>query len=506
MTLTVIFIYLALVLLIGTLSHRLFRGTGEDYFVATRTIGPFILLMSLFGTNMTAFALLGASGEAYHEGIGVFALMASASALIIPSVFFFVGTRAWSVGKRFGYLTQVQYFRDRWGSDGLGLLLFFVLIGFVIPYLLIGVMAGGITLNQITKGQIPEWVGGLMVCLVVLAYVSYGGLRGTAWANTFQTLVFMLLGAVTYFVIVNKMGGLSNAMTLVAEKQPELLIRGDKIGPLKLLTYTCIPLSVGMFPHMFMHWLSAKRAETFRYPLMFYPVCIAIVWVPSVVLGVLGSVGFPGLKGPAANSILVKMIGLYAPEVLAGLLAAGVFAAIMSSLDSQALSIGTMFTQDIVRHYGFHDKMSEKQQVLFGRVFVFAVLLVTYILSLVSNRSIFKLGVWSFTGFASLFPVVAAALFWKRSTKHGAFASTISVIVLWVYFFIKGWQSPGYTLGGTGIMPVAVILAVSTAAMIIGSLLTKAPHQAIISRFFSSEGLILADKDIIEKQQISLSS
>ena len=69
MTLAVILVYLALVLSIGLFSPRLLRGTGEDYFLATRTIGPFVLLMSLFGTNMTAFALLGASGEAYHAGI-----------------------------------------------------------------------------------------------------------------------------------------------------------------------------------------------------------------------------------------------------------------------------------------------------------------------------------------------------------------------------------------------------------------------------------------------------
>ena len=77
MTLAVIFVYLGLVLVVGGLSHRLFRGTGEDYFVASRTIGPFLLLMSLFGTNMTAFAIHGASGEAYHEGIVFFGLMSS---------------------------------------------------------------------------------------------------------------------------------------------------------------------------------------------------------------------------------------------------------------------------------------------------------------------------------------------------------------------------------------------------------------------------------------------
>lgn len=486
MVILVIFAYLCLVLLIGLLSHRLFRGTGEDYFLASRSIGPFVLLMSLFGTNMTAFAILGASGEAYHAGIGVFSLMASSSALVIPSVFFFVGTRLWTIGKRHGYITQVQYFRDRWGSDGLGLFLFIVLVALVIPYLLIGVMGGGLTLNQITDGQIPEWVGGLLVCVVVMTYVSYSGARGTAWVNTFQTLVFMILGAAAFFIILNKLGGLSSAMESISRDHPELLVRGEKIRPLKLLTYTCIPLSVGMFPHMFMHWLTAKEAETFRYPLIFYPICIAIVWIPSVLLGIMGSIDFPGLAGPAANSVLIRMVALYAPGVLGGLLAAGIFAAIMSSLDSQSLSLGTMFTQDIVRHYGFQDKMSERQQVLFGRIFVSIILGITYVLSLVTERSIFRLAVWSFTGFAALFPVVFAAVFWKRSTKHGALASIVSVCILWIYYFSLGWEDPSYTVGGIGIMPVATILLVSTAAMIVFSLLTRPPEEARLAKFFQS--------------------
>ena len=484
MTLTVILVYLGLVLVVGSLSHRLFRGTGEDYFVASRTIGPFLLLLSLFGTNMTAFAILGASGEAYHEGVGVFGLMASASALIIPTVFFFVGTRLWALGKRHGFLTQVQYFRQRWDSDGFGLALFVVLTALLIPYLLIGVMGGGITLHQMTKGAVPQWVGGLLVCAVVMTYVCYGGLRGTAWANAFQTCVFMVLGAVAFYVILGKLGGLEQAMSRVSESFPDLVVRSEHIKPLKLLTYTCIPLSVGMFPHLFMHWLTARRAETFRWPLVLYPICIAVVWVPSVTLGIAGRLDFPALKGPAANSIIVKMIDLHAPELMAGLLAAGVFAAIMSSLDSQVLSMGTMFTQDVVRHYGFHDEMSERQQIRWARVFVTLVLVVTYLLSLVVTRSIFKLGVWSFTGFASLFPLVAAALFWRRSTKHGAFASLISVVVLWLYFFVLGWETPGYTVGGTGVMPVAVIVAVSSIVMIVVSLLTKPPDKATVERFF----------------------
>jgi len=481
---TVILFYLALVLAVGMLSHRLFAGTGEDYFLATRSIGSFVLLMSLFGTHMTAFSLLGASGESYRTGIGVFGLMASSSALVVPVVFYFVGLRLWALGRRHGYTTQVQFFRERWDSDLVGLVLFVVLVALVIPYLLIGVMGGGMTLSQITGDRIPEWAGSLAICLVVLTYVTYGGLRGTAWVNTFQTLVFMILGAVAFFWIVGRLGGLEAAMERVAQRNPELLIRGDKIEPLKLLTYMCIPLSVGMFPHIFMHWLTARRAESFQLPVVAYPLCVAVVWVPSVLLGVVGSADVPGLQGAAANSILVRLIHQHAPDLLAGLLAAGVCAAIMSSLDSQTLSLGTMFTHDIVRHYGFHDRMSERQQILVGRLFVVGILLVTYVLSLTMNRSIFKLGIWSFTGFAALFPVVLAALFWKGSTKQGVLASVASVVGLWVIFFYKAWNVPGYTVGGTGIVPVAVLLVVSGAVLIFVSLLTRPPAPRVLEKFF----------------------
>lgn len=485
MTLTILALYLALVLAIGLFGHRLFRGTGEDYFLASRTIGPFVLLMTLFGTHMTAFSLLGASGEAYHKGIGVFSLMASSSALIVPIVFLFIGTRLWKIGKQHGFVTQVQFFRERWGSDRLALALFFLLVFFLAPYLLVGVMGGGLTFEQITDGLIPRWLGSLVICAVVTVYVTAGGVRSTAWANTFQTLVFMGLGAVTFVVVVRNLGGLEVALGSV---EPALLMHGARIPVAMLFSYTLIPLSVGMFPHIFMHWLTAKNEQAFRLPIVAYPLCVAAVWLPSVLLGVLGSAQVPGLQGAAANSILLQMIATRAPEILVGLLGAGVFAAVMSSLDSQILSLSSLFTQDIARRSRLGMGMTDRQQVRVGRIFVILILGVIYALSLVADRSIFKLGVWSFTGFAALFPLVVAALYWRRSSVYGAWSSVVTVAVLWLYYFLRGWQSPDYTVGGSGLMPVAVILLASTLAMIVGSLIGPVPESDSADRFFLAEG------------------
>src|SRR3984893_5944731 len=432
-TLGIIAAYFIAVLVIGGFSHRLFQRTSEDYFVATRSLGPALLLLNLFGANMTAFAVLGASGEAYSSGIGVFALMASSSSLVIPLVFYFVGTRVWELGKRRGYVSPIQFFRERYGSDGLGLLLFVVLNALLIPYLLIGLAGGGITLAQITHGVIPKWLGSLLIVGVVLAYVAYGGMRGAILVNGFQALLLLVLGGAACWGVVHQLGGLETAFGKVAAAHPELLARGGKIRPLQLLTYTFIPLSVGMFPHIFIQWLTARSSRAFRLPVAVYPLCIAIVWVPSIVLGVLARIDFPSPAGAAANTMLVRMVERHTPGVLVGLLAAALCAAIMNSFDHQVLAVSTMFTHDIVHHYGYRDRLSERARVLVGRLFVVGVLALTYLLSLVFDPSLFKLGVWCFTAFAALFPILLAALFWPRSTKQGVAAAILAVAALWSY-------------------------------------------------------------------------
>ena len=79
--------YLAILLLLGVSSNRLFKGTSLDYLLASHSIGPFLLLMSLFGTTMTSFSLVGSTGYAFGHGIGVYGLMGTAAAILHPLCF-----------------------------------------------------------------------------------------------------------------------------------------------------------------------------------------------------------------------------------------------------------------------------------------------------------------------------------------------------------------------------------------------------------------------------------
>ena len=131
-TLIVILCYLLLLLSLGFFSNRLFRGTSKDYFVASHSIGPFLLLMSVFGTTMTAFALVGSTGKSFERGIGTYGLMASISGLVHAAIFFLVGIRLWAFGKKYGYITQIQFFRAR--LNRMVLDIFFFLYWYFLSY------------------------------------------------------------------------------------------------------------------------------------------------------------------------------------------------------------------------------------------------------------------------------------------------------------------------------------------------------------------------------------
>src|SRR5438874_7717993 len=146
----VILAYLLVVATIGSVAYRRGKENTEDFFLASRTIGSMVFFLSLFATNMTAFAILGSSGVAYRRGIGIFGMMASSSALVIPLTIFLIGTRLWALGKRFGHQTQVAYFRDRWECSGIGTIIFGLSAAMLVPYMIISIMGGGTVLAHIS--------------------------------------------------------------------------------------------------------------------------------------------------------------------------------------------------------------------------------------------------------------------------------------------------------------------------------------------------------------------
>jgi SSS family solute:Na+ symporter len=504
----IVFAYLALVLYIGIFAFRRAAGGAEEYFLAGRSLGPAVFLLSLFGTNMTAFTILGSAGHAFANGIVTFGLMASSSAFVIPLTLLFIGTRMWALGKRHGFMTPVQMFRDRWECGHIGTAIFAVQAALLVPYIIIGVMGGGTALRGISGGVIPFWLGGAIVALVVMGYVFFGGMRGTAFVNTFQTVLFLSFGAVALIVIGRGMGGFPAAIeSLLASPATSPLLSRERVSPWYFFSYTFIPLSTIAFPHIAIFCLTARRMIQFKRTVICYPLCLLAIWLPCVFLGVaansLGDVPKVQQKlearaalaalPPAApveerntlrrqaagDDIVLVMLEQFAPLWLAGILGAGIMAAVMAS-DSQILALSTMFTEDVFAYYGGKARFGEQVQVQTGRLFVVLLTVVAYVIAMRAPQGIFDLAVqYAFSGYSALSPLLVAALFWKRSTKWGALAVT-----LWVAFAVTYTSQVPGALAWWGLLPVVPMTLISCALMLIVSLVTPPPSAQTIARYW----------------------
>lgn len=535
----VVFLYLGIVLYIGIFAFRRTKGTkAEDYFLASRSLGPFVFLFSLFGTNMTAFAILGSSGHAFNNGIVTFGLMASASGLVIPLTIFLIGTRVWALGKKYGFMTPVQMFRDRWECGHIGTVIFTLQAVLLVPYIIIGIMGGGTTLSTISGGLVPYWFGGAIVALVVMGYVFFGGMRGTAWVNTFQTVLFLGFGAIAIMVIGWGMGGFSSsAEAMLASPTLSTLLTRERISPYYFFSYTFIPLSAIAFPHILIFCLTAEKMNHFKKTVIFYPLCIMAIWLPCVFLGVMANrvTDVPAItakqearrvlatQGKAlspeqradlrdqsrGDDVILHLLERFAPLWLAGILGAGIMAAVMAS-DSQILALSTMFTEDFFTYYGGKRRFGEAIQVFTGRMFIVVLTILAYAVAMRAPETIFELAIqYAFSGFAALSPLLIAALFWRGSTKWGALAVAIWVAaaVAAVAIFQQivpapppgpsvAYWSPGSieiiarTPGGTsvfGFMPVVPMVLISGLLMVVFSLLTKKPKPETLARYFSDK-------------------
>jgi SSS family solute:Na+ symporter len=331
------------------------------------------------------------------------------------------------------------------------------------------------------------------------------------------------------------MGGFGPAMqALLSSSATAPLLTRERIPTLFFLSYTFIPISTITFPHISIFCLTAKKMDQFKKTVIFYPICILAIWLPCVFLGVAANriTDLPQITAkqqarktlategarltPAerdnlrdkmnADDVLLLLLDRYAPLWLAGLLGAGIMAAVMAS-DSQILALSTMFAEDVFAFYGGVRRFGEAAQVHTGRAFVALVTIAAYVIALKAPQSIFELAIqYAFSGYTALAPLTVGALFWKRSTKWGALASTLWAIgsVLAVAAFQSRvpapapgpptvvWSTSGFdilsrTAGGTailGLMPVVPMALISTILMVVVSLLTVRPSAKTVSRYF----------------------
>ncbi len=407
----VLITYFLVVLLIGFIARTHWRSSPENYFLADRKLGTWVLLGTMVATNFSAFTVFGTSGAGYRDGYAFFPIMGFGTGFMALT-FWILGRKIWLVGREHGVVTPPEMIRAVYGSPFLSFIFAVVMIVFTVPYLALQPMAAGYALEEVVG--IPYLNGCLLVTGVIVLYTLRGGLRAVAWTDLFQGALMAVLLAISLILVAQYHGGFTIANQKVMATNPELFSRPGGLGRYTLamwfsyimLWFFCDP----MFPQLFQRFFTAQSDKTISRMMLFYPSVCTVVFFMPVAVGVLGHLSFPHLVGKQADRILPMVVTLVSGDIMSALIIACGLAALMSTMDSQLLTLSSIFTRDIVPLVaGKHMK-----GYAMGRVFVIFLSLAGLALAYKPPATILQIATQTFTGLAVLFPTVIFGLYLKR--------------------------------------------------------------------------------------------
>jgi len=417
-------IYFILLLTLGFFAHKRSKKTAEDYFLANRKFGPIILFFTLAATNFSAFTFLGFAGNAYKTGFGQYGIMAFGTG-IMAIMFFVIGRRVWFLGKKKGYMTPPELIGDHFKSSSLRVLFMVVMVAFTIPYLAVQAIGSGLIIQSMTN---VNWqVGAVLTVVVITVYVLFGGMKASGWTDVLQGFIMIFSLTVAIFFIAGSLGGFENANTMAFESNPNLFMRpggGDFF--LLQIWFSFMILWIfadPMFPQLFSRFYTAKDEKSLKTSMILYPLVVSFLFLFPVLIGVWAHGAGLEVAAGSEDLVLPLMVKEYTPSFVYAFVMIGALAALMSTADSQLLSLSTMLSRDLPF---LKNKISE---ITFAKILVVLLSLfaVFYVLagydpnvgimgSLVST---------TFSGLAVLCPTVIAVLYWKRTTKYACFSSII---------------------------------------------------------------------------------
>jgi SSS family solute:Na+ symporter len=250
---------------IGIVAYHYGKNTPDDYFLANRRVGAFVLFFTLIATNFSAFFFLGFAGAGYRIGYSYYGIMSFGTALVaLP--FFFIGNRAWLLGKVKGYITPPELIGDRLNSRPLQVVFLGVMVFFTVPYLALQPIGAGYLLSKLTGDAIPYFWGAVLLTAFMVLYVFLGGMRSVAITDVFQGLLMFVLTVLAVAYIANALGGLTEANTKVQVVRPELFSRegaGGFFTPRRWFSFMLLfALAVPMFPQVFMRFFIPGSARS----------------------------------------------------------------------------------------------------------------------------------------------------------------------------------------------------------------------------------------------------
>lgn len=405
------------------------QESTEDYFLAGRNMGWFVVGASIFASNIGSEHIVGLAGAGAGGKIPM---------LIYELHAWLVITLGWvflPFYLRSGVFTMPEFLEKRFNSRTRWFLSIFSLVAYVLTKVSVTVYAGGMVIASILN--IEFWYGALATVILTGIYTVLGGMRAVVYTEALQTIVLVLGAGTLTWVGMNAVGGLDGLRSSLEPGYlnmwrpaddpefpwPSLVITSTIVG----LWYWCTDQYIVQRVLAARNITEGRRGTIFGGFLKLLPVFLFLI--PGVIALALknrGELTFDSPDQAFAALLMNKM-----PGGLRGLVAAGLLAALMSSLASVFNSCSTLFTVDIYKK--LKPETPEKELVNIGRVATVVVVILGILwIPVMKNAGTLYLYLQSVQAYIA--PPIAAVfllgIFFKRINSAGAFSTLVIGLVV----------------------------------------------------------------------------
>ncbi len=427
------FDWIVLALFFGVLGYIIWwvinqkQDSTEEYFLAGRNLGWFVIGASIFASNIGSEHIVGLAGTAANSGM-VMGHYELHSWIILLLGWVFVPFYLRST-----VFTMPEFIERRYSEESRWILTVITLISYVLTKVSVTVYAGAVVFQ--TLMGIEFWSGALTIVILTGLYTVLGGLRAVIYTDAIQAIV-LLVGSATITILgLIKIGGWNNLVSGIEASHFNMFLPADHpdfpwIGmvfapPIIGIWYWCTDQYIVQRVLSARDETQARRGTIFAGYLKILP--IFMFFIPGLIAYALSKSG--QMSYGSSDQVFPMLVRDLLPSGIRGLVAGGLLAALMSSLSSVFNSCSTLFTMDIYKK--LNPNVEEKKLVFVGRlatgIVVLTGILWIPLMKVVSSGGLYK---YLQSVQAYIAPPIAAVfllgIFWKRINANGALATLIS--------------------------------------------------------------------------------
>lgn len=419
-TLALLALYLGGILALGLAAHRRSRPTAEDYFLASRGVGLWLLVGTVVATVVNGLAVTGTPALFYEGGV-LFGQMFVAifGSMALMGAF---GPRVCNLGAQKGFVTQGEMFADHYQSRvvlaltaGLGMLSVF-------PFLAIQLAGIGKVLTATTSGEIPQELAVVLCAISVGVYIFLGGARAAVWTDALQGLIALavLTGSAVLFSV--WVGGLPAGVEKLNQVMPEKLVFNSANTPVFFDNVLSWTFAFFLWPHIFQRMFMARTPQSVRRSAGISLVAFNFILICLLTMTIAATAELYGVLDDA-DQLLAVMFNRHLP-VGGVFLTILIIALAMSTIDSMLLALSSTVSRDVweglLRREGHPQSDFARGQWI---TLAFLTLAALFALTVIGRgaitpwvtlgASIATLLLWPFLGI----------FVWKRASAHSAIAA-----------------------------------------------------------------------------------